>query len=153
MELTISELKKLYHGALCFKRTQKYLRARRFTEEQIKYFYCNDIWKTRVYGSSSITIKFITDAESFSFDYKMFYDIEVENTFEVYEDGFLTFMVKDHEIPHEGRLTVNLKKGLKKVELYLPNYREYGIKNFVIDGNYKSVKKSGENFKERADFC
>lgn len=138
------ELKKLFHGCLRFEKTDGYLRPRRFTEEQMEYLKIDDYWHERSFGAASITLNFYTDAESFSFDYKLFTKTAIKSTVEVYQDGFLTGIVKTDDLAEEGTLSFDLKKGLKNVEMYLSNYNEYGIKNLTINGEWKGVKK-GKN--------
>ena len=141
--LSTKELKHLYHGNLRFKKNNGYLLARRFTEEQEKYLEFNDFLHLRTFCSASITIEFYTMAKSFSFDYKLFSDIGVKSTFEVYEDGFLTSKIITDDLERQGNLTFVLKNKIrKKVVLYLPNYSEYGIKNFYIDGEFEIVAHS-----------
>lgn len=123
--LSINELKKLYHGCLWFEKTDGFLRARRFTKEQMKYFLFNKFFYDRTFCSASVTLEFLTTAENISFEYKQFTDTGVLSTFEVYEDGFLTGKVVTKDAGSSGKLDFALKKGNKTVILYLPNYVEY----------------------------
>lgn len=146
MLLEKKDLKKLFHGALCFKTTQGYVRARRFVDEQIAIFMDEKIpnyrsYRERMYCGASITLELITASKKIAFDYKFFLKTARKSTFEVYVDGFLTYLVHDAEL-QEGRLEFCFKAGEKHIEIYIPNYSEVGIKNFIIDGEYKVVSKT-----------
>ena len=146
MILQYKELKKLFHGAVCFKRTKGYIRPRRFSDEQIAIFNDHSIpnylfYQERTYCGASITLELTTIAERIAFEYKFFFKTGVKSTFEVYVDGFLTYLVHDKEL-QEGQLEFLFKAGQKHIEIYIPNYSEVGIKNFEIDGEYKPVAKN-----------
>ena len=83
----------------------------------------------------------MTDSDKISFDYKFFYRSGVRSTFEVYTNGFLTHLIHDSELEDEGKLEFVFKKGHKRIEIYLPNYSEMGIKEFCVNGAYKTISK------------
>lgn len=146
MLLEKKDLKQLVHGALCFKATQGYVIPRRFTDEQIALFKDETIpnyrsYRERMYCGASITLEFITTAERIAFDYKFFLKTHRKSTFEVYVDGFLTYLAHDADL-REGRLEFFFKAGEKHIEIYIPNYSEVGIKNFIIDGEYKPIPQA-----------
>jgi hypothetical protein len=39
----------------------------------------------------------------------------------------------------KGKIEYSLPEGEKKIAIYLPNESELAIKNFTLNGNYKSV--------------
>ena len=137
----MKNFKKFFHGALCFVKKDGYVIPRRFTLEQTEIFLNNQFFYDRTLCGASITLEFITEAKSFSFDYKFFLRTGVKSTFEVYVDGFLTHIIHDDQILDEGKLEVDLKDGKKRIEVYIPNYSQVGIKNLNIDGEYKFVPK------------
>lgn len=146
MLLEKKNLKKLFHGAVCFKTTCDYVRPRRFSDEQIALFKDDSIpnyrsYRERMYCGASITLEFVTGATRIAFDYKFFLKTNRKSTFEVYVDGFLTHLVHDADL-QEGCLEFCFKSGEKHIEIYIPNYSEVGIKNFIIDGEYKAVPKN-----------
>ena len=146
MILENKDLKKLFHGAVAYKKTKGYIRPRRFLDEQVAIFNDHTVpnyrfYQERTYCGASITIELATNATKIAFDYKFFFKTGVKSTFEVYVDGFLTHLVHDAEL-QEGKLEFTFKKGDKHIEIYIPNYSEVGIKNFEIDGEYKPVAKN-----------
>ena len=129
----------LFHGTLNLEEKDGYTIPRRFTEEQAKAVQDNDFFAHRVRCSASVTLELYTQAENISLDYKFFLRTGVNSTFEVYTDGFLTHLISDKDLADEGALNFAFKAGKKHVEIYLPNYSEVGVKNFVVDGAYETV--------------
>ena len=124
----MSNFKKLFHGAICFLEKEDYIIPRRFTLEQTALFPETHYFYGRTLCGASITLELTTEADKISFDYRFFYRSGVQSTFEVYTNGFLTHMVKDSELADEGTLDFSFEKGEKKIEIYLPNYSETGVK-------------------------
>ncbi len=137
-------LQTLFHGNLGVKYCDGYLVPMRFTDAQISAVSDNESFVARTKCAASVTLEFITDAESLSFDYKFFLRTGVKSTFEVFANGFLTNMVKDSEIDDEGRLTFRFEPGEKYIEIYIPNYSEVGIKNLTSDAELKRITKERE---------
>lgn len=134
-------LENLFHGIVDLKTNEGYVIPRRFTAEQIESFADNAFFYDRTRCGASITIELLTEAKELSFDYKFFLRTGVKSTFEIYTNGFLTHMIKDWEIDDEGKLDFRFKAGKKHIEIYIPNYSEVGIKNFVLDCEYQAVKE------------
>ncbi len=137
----MQKISALFHGVVGLERKDGYLIPRRFTSAQIDCCADNDFFYARTRCCASVTIELITEAENISFDYKFFLRTGVKSTFEVYVDGFLTHLSKDCELSDEGTLSFSFKKGKKRIEVYIPNYSEVGVKNVTVDGKYVPVRK------------
>ena len=134
-------LKGMLHGVLGFEEAEGYLIPRRFTKEQIEAVSYSDFFVARTHCTASITLELITEATELSFAYKFFMRTGVRSTFEVYTDGFLTHLVGDDTLADEGTLTFSFKEGKKRIEIYLPNYSDVGIKAFFANGKYRAAPK------------
>lgn len=132
-------MRELFHGVVNLIEKDGYTIPRRFTFLQEKAVEESASFSARVRCSASVTLEIYTDAEKVAFDYKFFFRTGVNSTFEVYTDGFLTHLIKDNELADEGVLSFSFNRGKKHIEIYLPNYSEVGVKNFVVDGVYESI--------------
>ena len=133
--------KSLFHGALRFERRRGYLIPCRFAEAQVASVSYSDFFVERTRCGASITLEMITEATEISFGYKLFKRTGVRSTFEVYTDGFLTHLVGDDTLPDEGALSFSFKEGKKRIEIYLPNYSEVGIKSLAVNGAYRVMPR------------
>ena len=144
MKLTNEQLTKLVHGAIYnVKKENDYMLYYRCNQEQINHLEKVDKFLyDRTFFHASVTIEFDTDATSFSFKYKVL-SVGSLDSFDVYVDGipcqFLTL-----EDDGEKVVEVMLPEGDKRVVIYLPCDSEAGIKEFVINGNFKEVSKRKE---------
>ncbi len=133
--------KGLLHGVVALEKKKGYHIPRRFTEEQAQSVSYSDFFAGRTRCGASVTIELFTEATELSFMYKFFMRGGVRSTFEIYTNGFLTHMVGDDTLSDEGTLSFSFQEGRKRIEIYLPNYSEVGIKNFSVDGAYRAVPK------------
>ena len=137
----MDNLRELFHGSVCFVYKESYIIPRRFTLEQKNIFPETHSFYGRTLCGASITLELVTDSDKISFDYKFFYRSGIKSRFEVYTNGFLTHLIQDCELADEGKLEFVFKKGRKRIEIYLPNYSETGIKEFCVNGAYKQIPK------------
>lgn len=137
------EFKKLFHGTLYLEKLEQYLIPRRFSVEQMRELENNQWFHDRMRCSASVTIEFVTNAEKIAFAYKFFLRTGIKSTFEVYTDGFLTHLVEDHQLNDEGVLEFSFGEGRKRIEIYLPNYSEVGIKDLCLNGECSPVVSKG----------
>ena len=149
MKFSANSLKKLIKGACYFESQGGYLTSFRFSKAQIdltKAEGYNEAWRNRVLFSAGIRLELITDAEHISFDYKLYIgDCALDKrskTLDTWIDGVLHSVISIEQM--KGKIEINLPKGEKRVAIYLPNYYQFSIKNFTIDGKYKSVKDKGQ---------
>ena len=49
--------------------------------------------------------------------------------------------MRDSELEDEGTLEFAFKEGYKKIEIYIPNYSQTGIKDFSVNGEYRAIPK------------
>lgn len=133
--------KQLFHGALGFEKREGYTVARRFTKEQMEAVAYSELFATRTLCTASVTLELSTEATEISFAYKFFMRTGVRSTFEVYTNGFLSHLIGDDTLPDEGTLTLSFKAGAKKIEIYIPNYSEVGMKDFAVNGVYRALPK------------
>lgn len=135
----MNDIRKLFHGAVCFIETEGYVIPRRFTLEQTDYFADNEVFHSRTRCGASITLSLNTEATIVSFAYKFFLRTGVESTFEIYTNGRLTHMLQDGELQDEGVLEFVFEEGLKQIEVYVPHYSEIGFKDLSADRKYAPV--------------
>lgn len=145
MIFTNEELKRVYYGAYCFEEKEDgYLKACQYNKAQMEYFKgAFQMWYERCDASTAKTIEFTTDATKVSFDYKMVWTSS-KDTFEVWEDGLATRILKVEGLADEGKIGVELSPGKKKVTIYLPVDATVLIKNFELNGEYEPVKKGAK---------
>lgn len=149
MKFSANSLKKLIKGACYFETERGYLTAFRFSKKQIdltKNDGYNEAWRNRVLFSGGIRLEFKTDAEHISFDYKIFIgDCTLDKrskSLDAWVDG--TLYSVNYITQLKGNINIDLPKGEKSVSIYFPNYYQLSIKNFTIDGKYKSVRDKGQ---------
>ncbi len=150
MKFSINSLKKLIKSACYFESEDGYLTPYRFSKAQIdltKADGYNEAWRNRVLFSGGIRLEFKTDAEHISLDYKIYIgDCTLDKrskTLDVWVGGILYSVISIEQIM--GKISITLPAGEKSVSIYLPNYYQFSIKNFTIDGKYKSIKDKGQN--------
>lgn len=146
MKLSSKTLKGLFKGALYFREEKGYLTAFRYNKSQLDYMADPSYdwgWRMRAKFTGCVRIEFKTNAKAISFDYLASEIHERANTIDLFVDGEL---VKVHKIGENkrGRVEFSLKEGDKLACIYMPCECELAIKNFTIDGNYKSVKQKGK---------
>ena len=142
MILSNSELQKIYFGAYRFEETDDgYLQAFQFNREQMDYFKkSSEFWFERCDASTCKTLEFTTEAETFSFDYKIIW-VSSEDTIEMAVDSLIADIRYIHGMDTEGRLTFTLPKGSKKVTVYLPSDATVLIRNFESDKAVSPAEK------------
>ncbi|MCQ2589200.1 MAG: SGNH/GDSL hydrolase family protein [Treponema sp.] len=150
MILTNSELQKIYFGAYSFEETSDgYLKSFQYTKDQIEYFKnASDFWYDRSMASTAKTIEITTKANTIKFDYKFFWKGS-DDSFESMVNGVINNILYVKDLEESGTITFDLQKNLdgiddieeKKVIIYLPADATIGIKNFEIDGDFKTAKK------------
>ena len=134
-------MKNLFHGVLGFRNEEGYLVPERFTQEQVRAVSYSDFFVERTRCQASVTIELSTEATEISFAYKFFVRTGVLSSFEVYTNGFLTHLVEDKTLSDEGVLHFDFKAGKKRIEIYIPNYSEIGIKDLHVSGAYRALPK------------
>lgn len=140
MKLSNESLKKLVRGACYFEEIKGYLYLHHYSEEQIEHFKNRDeFWYTRSVLASGIKIEFKTDAEKISFDYYADNVYSDDNTVDIYVDDVAHLV---HRLTNGGKSHFEciLPSGNKKVTVYFPTDAMIGVKNFTVDGKYKSMK-------------
>ncbi len=149
MKLSSNSLKRLIKGACYFENERGYLIPFRFGKNQldlIRKDSYNEIWRNRVYFSGGIRLELKTDATEISFDYKLFIGdctlSERSKSLDVFVNGVLYSV--NYVTQMKGKISISLHEGNKTVAIYLPNYYQLSIKNFTINGKYKSVNDKGQ---------
>ena len=140
MKLSNESLKKLVRGACYFEEIKGYMYLHHYSEEQIEHFKNRDeFWYTRSVLASGIKIEFKTDAEKISFDYYADNVYSDDNTVDIYVDDVAHLV---HRLTNGGKSHFEciLPSGNKKVTVYFPTDAMIGVKNFTVDGKYKSMK-------------
>ena len=141
MKLSHISIKKLLHGALRVEKKKSWTVFYHFTAEQQKMFEGKDkFWYDRTFLSSSITLEFKTDANFFSFDYALVNKYS-NDSIDVWVNGTLYKAFDLEKITKKGKLEIALEEGEKTVCVYFPIDSEVHIKNLIILGKYRSVKK------------
>lgn len=141
MKLSNKRLQTIIHGVYRFL-PQKggYISFCHYDEEQTEYLKFNDFFYDRAFFSSSVTVEFITEAPQISFDYKIYF-ASSNDTLDVYVDD-VAFAIKPvADLGKKGSLSFDLPAGKKKITVYFPLDANVGIKNFRIEGKWRSVPK------------
>ena len=145
MKLSNKTLSKLIKGACYFETKDGYLSSFRYSKAQIEHISqnkCDKDWLTYALMSGPQRIEFKTNSTIVSFDYKSSKP-HVNNTIDLYINNVLYSVYHINDIL-KGRVEFSLPQGQKKLSIYMPCESTVQIKNFTIDGNYKSVKATGE---------
>lgn len=146
MKLTLEQIREMTHGALSVEEHEGGFVFHRFTEKQTTMYDTVNDYRVKVPATSGILLEFLTDAECFSFDYR----IDVASSrryyfFDVFVDGV---MVKHwgHENVRvvESTVTLKLTEGEHRVAVYLPCLAKATLSNVTLtDGaTLKPVTKS-----------
>lgn len=146
MKLSGKTLKRLVKGAVYFEISKGYLFCSRYSKKQIDYMAREEYdwgWRWRATFSGGIRLEFITDSENISFDYLASDMHERSNTVDLYVDGVLKSVYKIGD-RLKGKIQYSLPSGEKKITIYYPCECLFKIKNFTLDGGYKSVKDKGK---------
>lgn len=147
MKLSDTTIKKFYKGALTFEKDKGYLIGYKYSKAQMDFMAAPSYdwgWRWRAKMSGSTRLELITDATELSFDYLASDSHERANTVDLYIDNILTGVYEIGE-KLKGNTSFKMPEGEKKVTVYLPCESIFGIKNFEINGRYKSVKSKGQN--------
>ena len=145
MKLSNNALTKLIHGSIYnVKKQNGYMLYYRCLQEQFDYLVNIDKFLfDRAFFQASVTVEFDTVATSFSFDYKIF-NIGSFDSFDVYIDGVPYQFIELERQIKQATVEVILPEGKKRVVMYLPCDSEVGIKDLIINGEYKKVNKRKE---------
>ena len=140
MKLSTKSMAPLIHGAYQIIDKEGYLTFSHYDEKQNEYLKFSEFFYDRASFSSSVTVEFETEATYVSLDYKIF-KVGSQDTVDLYADGVAVAITHMKNLPAKGKLEFTLPAGKKKVVIYLPIDVNIGIKNLVIDGKWKNVKK------------
>ena len=144
MKASRNTLKKFIKGALTIRDEGAYICPLTYEEGQIEEFRAADKgWVWRSQFSAGTRIELMTDATELRFDYNATDFSSSDNTFDLYVDGVLKCVHKVKKFNFD-RAVYTMREGWKLVQIYLPTDCHIGIKNFNINGGYKSVKDKGQ---------
>lgn len=144
MKLSNNTLKRLYFGALSLIEEDGYLYADRGAYNQHDYLtseYKQSNFSEILMNGSSIFIKFKTDAKRVSFKYNISLCLNIACSFDVFVDGIPYIFARLDNLNSNGEFEINMQSGQKTVEIFLPLDARLGVKDFVIEGKWRSVKK------------
>ena len=148
MKFSANSLKKLVKGACYFEIKSGYLISYKYSKAQLDLMNqegYDDFWRVRGNISAGIRIEFKTNSSYFSFDYKACLGSllsDRSNTVDIWLDGALYSVL--HLTSDKGSVKVDLPDGEKLINIYLPCDSQFWVKNFTIDGKYKSIKDKGQ---------
>ncbi|MBQ9121778.1 MAG: SGNH/GDSL hydrolase family protein [Clostridia bacterium] len=145
MKLSYKTLIKFAKGAVHYTVDRGYLTLFRYSKEQLDFMAREDYdrgWRNYAKFSGGIRLEFYTDAENISFDYRASCSHERSNTVDLYVDGVLhsVYTIGDKLL---GSVAFPLPAGEKRVTVYYPCESRFEIKNFTLDGGYRTVKDKG----------
>lgn len=143
MKLSHKSLQKLIHGAYRVEKKKSWTVFYHFSQSLENMFKKDAFWSDRTSLSSSITLEFKTYGTEFSFDYFLVKKLS-NDSIDVWVNGVLEKAYALEELPKKGRLEVKLGEGEKNVCVYFPIDSEVCIKNLVILGKYRSIKKGAK---------
>ena len=148
MKLSANSLKKLVKGACYFEINRGYLISYKYSKAQLDLMNqegYDEFWRDRGSFSAGIRIELKTDSNFISFDYMAHKGTPLNdrsNSIDVWINGTLCSVM--HPEKSVGNLKIDLPKGEKLVCIYLPCDSQFRVKNFTIEGSYKSVKSKGQ---------
>ena len=142
MKLSAKTLIKFARGGASYKTDGGIFRAFRFSQKQLEYMHSDAFdqgWTSWAVHTGAVRLEFKTDATEISFDYVASSHIKESNTVDFIVDGVLeaVYRVDDSS---KGHILHKMKEGYKKIIICLPCITAFGIKNFTLNGKYKSVK-------------
>ncbi len=140
MKLSHKSIKKLLHGTYRVEKKKSWTAFNRFTHSQQLGLEKEQFLYERTFPTSSVTLEFKTNAQNFSFDYQ-FINCLSQDSIDIWVNGFLTKVYPMQKLNKKGKIQVELAEGEKTVCIYFPIDSEVYIKNLIILGNYRSVKK------------
>ena len=146
MKLSYKTLIKFAKGTLHYTVEKGYLTLYRYSKEQLDFMAREDYdrgWRSYAKFTGGIRLEFKTDAENIAFDYRASNSHERGNTVDLYIDGVLhgVYTIGDKL---KGHIAFSLPQGEKRVTIYLPGESRLDIKNFTLDGGYKTIKDKGQ---------
>lgn len=147
MKLSNKTLSRLIKGACYFEIKSGYLFSYRYSKAQIEHMSregYDAYWLNRALISGPQRIELKTDSTKISFDYKASETHINANTIDLYINNVLCAVYHIND-KLKGKVEFSLPSGQKTVSIYLPCESTLQIKNFTLDGKYKSVAKKGEN--------
>lgn len=141
--MTNRELQRIYFGAYSFRETEGgWLQAFQYSEAQMAYFRkAFDFWYDRCMASTAKTLEMTTDAETFSFEYRIIWEGS-QDSFELAVDGLISDIRYVRDLPKEGTLTWKLPAGKKDVVVYLPADATVLLRNAAADGAFTPARKN-----------
>ena len=144
MKLSNKSLQKLYFGALTLTEEDGYLYADRGAKNQ--YEYLTETYKENPFcgilmQGSSIFIKFKTDATRVSFKYNIEFCLNTACSFDVFVNGIPYIFTDMVNLNNSGDYEITMQSGQKIIEIFLPLDARMGIKDFTIEGKWRSIKK------------
>ena len=146
MKLSEKTLIKFCKGTLRYTYENGYFTPFRYSNAQTEFMADPSYdygWRNRAKFSGGIRMELITDAAFISFDYKASDMHERSNTVDLYVNGVLTSVYKIGD-RLKGSVRFDLPDGENKITVYLPCESIFSIKNFTLDGGYKTVKDKGQ---------
>ena len=148
MKFSVNTLKKLVKGACYFEDSRGYLISYKYSKAQLdlmnKEGY-DEFWRDRGSFSAGIRIELKTNSDFVSFDYKAVGGTELSersNSVDTWVNGVLYSVLRPEK--RVGSIKIDLPRGEKLVSIYMPCDCQFWVKNFTIEGSYKSVKDKGQ---------
>ena len=138
--LNYTELSSLFHGSYSLEIDgEGYISTKRSTDEQIAYAgkVRADFGEKLCYGTS-VTLELETDGKSIEFDYKFENVRSLRGGIDAWVNGRLKKVFYADET-HGGHARLDLPDGNSRITIYLPCEKRTKIKNFSVDGNFKSI--------------
>lgn len=148
MKFSANSLKKLIKGACYYEIERGYVTPYKFSKNQLDMMQkesFDEFWRERAVFSAGIRLEIKTTSEFIAFDYKTSLGTalwERSNSVDIWVNGVLFSVL--HLRESKGKVRVSLPTGEKSVCVYLPIDCKFSIKNFEIDGAYKTVKDKGQ---------
>ncbi len=148
MKFSAKTLKKIVKGACYFEEERGYLTAYKYCRAQLDMM-CKEgydtFWRDRAFFSAGIRLEIKTDSPFISFDYKANEGTNfhaLSNSVDVWVNGALYSVLAPDTC--RGKIKIDLPEGEKTVDVYFPCDCKFSVKNFTIEGKYKSIKDKGQ---------
>lgn len=144
MKLTEKTLMKFARGVIGYTKENGYILFSRFGKNQRDFINQDSFdrgWRNWSRFTGGVRLEFKTDSENISFDYIASCSHPRANTVDLYIENTLHCVYKIEE-NLKSSVHFTLPSGEKRVTIYFPNESIFKIKNFTIDGGYKTLKNT-----------
>lgn len=143
MTLSREQLKSVVHGAYEWHTEDGYFAFCRFSDEQTERLKFDDFYFLRTRFTAGISAELTTDAKEIRFRFRRIAGTQKDSV-DVYVNNTLQTAFLMENLQREGELRIALPAGENEVAIYFPTDVEFQIKDFSVDGIWRSAPPKRE---------